>query len=1020
MSAKTVFISYRRDAIGRAFARSLKQELTRHGYDAFFDVDSMDPGKWADQIRTEVSLRSHFLLLLTPGALERCTDEDDWVRREFETAVRSGRNIVLVREESVDLAKLRHDCPASMKGLFDFQIATVRQEGFENDIEELIDRYIPPHKAPKPSQTSATGFHADISRIDKYAPSELIGREDELKLLNDAWDKAIRGEPKRPHILTFVALGGEGKTSLVAKWAASLAFQDWPGCDAVFAWSFYSQGTREQVAASSDLFLREALVFFGDSETAESSKGAHEKGKALANLVASRRSLLILDGLEPLQYAPTSPTPGELKDQGIAALLKGLAAASRGLCVVTTRYSLPDLRAFWQTNAPEVKLLRLSRDAGVHLLKTLGVKGSEWRNLPLKDGDPDSEKVNEFEKLVEDVKGHALTLNLLGSYLRDAHGGDLRKRDLIDFADADAANEHKHHVVHVMDTYVRWLSPTGFRAWSRRLFSPEERETQVEGKKALAVLRLVGLFDRPVTDDCLGALLKAPAISDLTEPLVKLNEAQRNTVLTRLEDAKLLTVNRDASGALVSLDAHPHLREYFARQLRTQQPDAWRAAHRRLYEYLCETTREGDQPTLEDLQPLYQAVAHGCQARMQREALLKVYFARILRSDQHYTWHKLGAYGSELGAQACFFEHPWTRLTAGMTESEQAWLVSETGFCLRALGRLTEALEPMRAGLKMRIKQEVWKSAAIIASNLSELELTLGEVAGAVGDAEQSVTHADRSGDAGWSEWSRTTLANALNQAGRQDDSRYRFQEAEALQKEVFPTFAHLFGEPGFSHCDFLLVVAERSAWQAQLGRLNDSAVADTARACRDVKQRALTILDFDQKRHGTSLLEIALDHLTLSRAAFYEVVLVEGSLAFKTQNSELKTSIAVAVDGLRRANAQEFIVRGLLTRAWLRFLTGARTGPESAQEDLDEAWEIAERGPMRLFMADIHLYRARLFGGMKDEGGRMTYPWDKNPDGTPRGPKDDLAAARKLIEQCGYFRRKEELEDAEEASQTW
>jgi len=74
----------------------------------------------------------------------------------------------------------------------------------------------------------------------------------------------------------------------------------------------------------------------------------------------------------------------------------------------------------------------------------------------------------------------------------------------------------------------------------------------------------------------------------------------------------------------------------------------------------------------------------------------------------------------------------------------------------------------------------------------------------------------------------------------------------------------------------------------------------------------------------------------------------------------------------------------------------------------------------MRLFMADIHLYRARLFGGMKDEGGRIKYPWDKNPDGTPRGPRDDLAAARKLIEQCGYWRRKEELEDAEAAAENW
>ena len=89
--------------------------------------------------------------------------------------------------------------------------------------------------------------------------------------------------------------------------------------------------------------------------------------------------------------------------------------------------------------------------------------------------------------------------------------------------------------------------------------------------------------------------------------------------------------------------------------------------------------------------------------------------------------------------------------------------------------------------------------------------------------------------------------------------------------------------------------------------------------------------------------------------------------------------------------------------------------GVESAQEDLDEAWGIAERGPMRFHMADIHLYRARLFHAVKP------YPWNKFEDGREgHGPKDDLADARKLIEQCGYWRRKEELEDAEEAAKNW
>ena len=74
----------------------------------------------------------------------------------------------------------------------------------------------------------------------------------------------------------------------------------------------------------------------------------------------------------------------------------------------------------------------------------------------------------------------------------------------------------------------------------------------------------------------------------------------------------------------------------------------------------------------------------------------------------------------------------------------------------------------------------------------------------------------------------------------------------------------------------------------------------------------------------------------------------------------------------------------------------------------------------MKLFMADIHLYRARLFGTRNAERGvrntRVEYPWNKHPDGTPRGPKDDLAAAEKLINDCGYHRRDEELTDAKGA----
>ena len=207
----------------------------------------------------------------------------------------------------------------------------------------------------------------------------MIGREAETAVIEQAWAKACNGEP-HPFALTFVALGGEGKTSLIAKWANELAARGWPGCEAAFAWSFYSQGTRE-IGASSDLFLAEAIKFFG-AEAIEGESG-HEKGKRLARIVAAKRALLILDGLEPLQYPPASPLAGQLKDDGVLALLKGLAQRNAGLCLVTTRYAIDNLKGYAAT-APQRELAPLSAEAGAKLLAALGVKGTrkERSNSP--------------------------------------------------------------------------------------------------------------------------------------------------------------------------------------------------------------------------------------------------------------------------------------------------------------------------------------------------------------------------------------------------------------------------------------------------------------------------------------------------------------------------------------------------------------------------------------------------------------------------------------------------------------
>ena len=337
-----------------------------------------------------------------------------------------------------------------------------------------------------------------------------------------------------------------------------------------------------------------------------------------------------------------------------------------------------------------------------------------------------------------------------------------------------------------------------------------------------------------------------------------------------------------------------------------------------------------------------------------------------------------------------------------LPETKQAWLLNSVAIHLRALGRLNEALEPTRAALEIGVRQKDWGGSAARASNLSQLKLTLGKVVEAVNYAEQSVTYSDRSGHLTHRITKRAAHSAALHQASRRDEAERRFREAEQMQEEFEPNHPLLYSLQGFQYCDFLLDAVERVAWQQVLkcNELSRSDLAPHAKEINEISKRAYLTLSWWMHNPDVWILDVAFDQLTLARAALYEAVISEMGLAANTANSRLKTTLEAAVEGLRRSSMQDFIVCGLLTRAWTRFLSDTEIGPESAQEDLNEAWEIAERGPMRLHMADIHLYRARLFFREK------AYPWES--------AAADLEAARKLIEQCGYWRRKEELEDAE------
>ncbi len=785
----------------------------------------------------------------------------------------------------------------------------------------------------------------DLGRLPIPGP-HFVGRTAELARLDAAWnDPTI-------HVLTLVAFGGVGKSALVARWLDRMAADTWRGATRVLDWSFYSQGTKDQ-ATSAEPFIHHALRFFGDPDPQAGSP--HDRGARLAYLIRKERTLLILDGVEPLQYPPGRPEiEGRLKDPGLTALLKGLAAGNPGLCVVTTRERIADLTGN-PTTAPQISLEQIDPDAAVDLLRQLGVDGRE----------------RDLRAAVEEFGGHALTLTLLGNYLRRAHGGDIRKRKEIDLHRAD--EKQGGHAFRVIGAYAGWLG---------------------EGSE-LAILRLLGLFDRPAEAGALKALRAAPAIPGLTESLVDLSDEDWRLATTTLRDYSLLVAADPQE--LETLDAHPLVRACFAEELEKRRPEAWQEGNRRLYEYLCQSAPDLPE-TLESMQPLYAAVVHGCRAGRQQAAMDEVYWRRILRREEHFSWKKLGAFGSELTALAGFFDRPWAWPSTQLTAESQAFVLNEAAVALRSLGRLTEAVEPMQAGLEGLIVREDWKNAAGVASNLCELTLTLGGVPRAVAFGEQCVELADRSGEGFQRMSKRATCADALHQAGRWEESVAAFREAEAIQAEWQPYHFRLYSLQGFRYCDLLLGQAEPEDGSGLAGIAGPSSrpekVQRFRQAHREVLERARQTLEWAAESKA-SLLSLALETLTLGRAHLGLALTAPQTAAPGEDRAaglaQAAEQLDPAVDGLRRAGQENYLPLGLLARAALRRFRSDFTG---AAADLTEALEIAERGPMRLFECDAHLEWARL---CRDQG-------------EVAAARRHVARARVLVQETEYGRREREV----------
>jgi hypothetical protein len=852
--------------------------------------------------------------------------------------------------------------------------------------DEIAKRKIAVHKtaAPEPESGAVIAAAAcrvghrrtaqhfvDISRLPETAYERLVGRETEIKYLDDAWaDRKI-------NILSLIAEGGAGKSALVNEWLRRLQADDYRDAEIVLGWSFYSQGSKER-STSAEGFFNWTLDRLGIKIEGTTFSSATAKGEAIAEVIGKRRLLLVLDGCEPLQHGPDSQR-GELKDPSLRALLRRFAAMPRaetqGLVVLTSRLAVKDIARWKEGAASVVDVEKLSDEAGAELLRDNSVWGTD----------------KQLKGAAHSFGGHPLALGLLASFLKETQFGDIRRRDHIRHLFLDVDNPGHDHAKRVMESYEReWLSAQPL---------------------LLAIMHMIGLFDRPASGDCLKVLLENPVISGFPELISDVSEEGWNRAISRLRDVRLLSPG-DASNSN-SLDAHPLVRDWFGDRFRQRHVRGWAVAHGRLYEYLRDTTKEGKTPTLEDLAPLQQAVVHGCSAGRHQEAWDQVFQNRLVRKlptgqIENYMRLHLGAAGSVLASVSWFFSKPYQNPSLLISPRDKSRVLGEAATCLRALGRFREALQAQRGQLEdlqtvhydsKYSSHKISDRLAIILSHLAQMELSIGDIAAAQDSASQSVRLIDRGKHIFWKVACRAVAAAVVHAKGQRDVAEHLFEQAELQLLSRGSGF--LFSTAAYQFCELLLAKAD---WLAAV---------DKARKALEFSRRNIP-------------LEVALLTLIVGRADLGLLLSECGTGYCSTKQGRSAHDLSIRLDRvvneLRSAETCEHLPRGLFARAVFHRSMGDWEG---TARDLDEVEEIAEPGPMKLHLCDMALERIRLafarieafapLNGLIDDGPpKPVAPDAPEVANFEEDARKELVIVAEYIKTCGYHRRDEELAELE------
>ncbi|MCB9455794.1 MAG: tetratricopeptide repeat protein [Anaerolineaceae bacterium] len=207
---KTVFISYRRTNI--YMARAVYQNLTAHGYRCFLDFESIDAGSFERIILGQIAARAHFIVVLTPSALERCADPNDWLRREIEYALELKRNMVPLMFDQFSFNDVQQYLVGKLAVLSQYNYLNIPPDYFDEAMDRLRGRFLNKpldvilHPTPKSDESAVQRAQANEAARPTVKEAQLTaeqwfergynsGEAKDYAAAITAYDEAIRLNP---------------------------------------------------------------------------------------------------------------------------------------------------------------------------------------------------------------------------------------------------------------------------------------------------------------------------------------------------------------------------------------------------------------------------------------------------------------------------------------------------------------------------------------------------------------------------------------------------------------------------------------------------------------------------------------------------------------------------------------------------------------------------------------------------------------------------------------------------------